>query len=122
VGSGALGEIGGLLYWNMPSMPAWRSAVQHGGLPVAEAWRPAAPQSRQRDAVEHLLCRLELPRGLCEDGLEAGWHRVAGRATDGLVRVVDDRLELTPKGRLSLPMLCRELAVSAAVARVQGLQ
>ncbi|MCC9598143.1 MULTISPECIES: coproporphyrinogen-III oxidase family protein [unclassified Rubrivivax] len=108
LGVGAVGEVDGAMFWNDGSQAAWRNALRHGRLPVAQA-RPATPDSVQRRAaVERLLCSLELPAAQAQ-GLEEGYGRLAAREADGLVRVFDDRIVVTETGRHALHALCTEL-------------
>lgn len=108
LGVGAVGEIDGAMFWNDGSQAAWRNALRHLRLPVSQA-RPATPGSVQRRAaVERLLCTLELAAADAV-GLEDGYGRLAARETDGLVRVLDDRIVVTEAGRHALHALCTDL-------------
>lgn len=108
LGVGAVGEIDGSMFWNDGSQAAWRNALRHQHLPVAQV-RPATPERvRRRAAVERLLCTLELPAADAQ-GIEEGYGRLAAREADGLVRVLDDRILVTEAGRHALHALCTEL-------------
>ncbi|MBZ8139151.1 oxygen-independent coproporphyrinogen III oxidase [Rubrivivax gelatinosus] len=108
LGVGAVGEVDGSMFWNDGSQAAWRNALRHRHLPVAQA-RPATPETlRRRAAIECLLCSLELPAGQAQ-GIEDGYRRLAAREADGLVRVFADRIVVTEAGRHVLHALCTEL-------------
>jgi oxygen-independent coproporphyrinogen-3 oxidase len=109
LGVGAVGEIDGQIFWNEASLPAWHGALHEGRLPVAHARPASAFESQRRAAVEHLLCRLELPWAMVEGGLEDAYHRLARHETQGLVRVHEGRIAVTEAGRHTIPALCGEL-------------
>jgi oxygen-independent coproporphyrinogen III oxidase len=109
MGVGAVGEIDGQVFWNEASLPAWHGALDLGRLPVAHARAASISESRRRAAVEHLLCRLELPWAMVEGDLEDGYRRLARHETQGLVCVFEGRITVTEAGRHILPALCDEL-------------
>jgi oxygen-independent coproporphyrinogen-3 oxidase len=116
LGAGALGEIDGSLFWNEAAMPVWREAVRAGRLPVAHARHNDARESQRRAAVEHLLCRLELPSAMLQGGLEELYGQLAAQAVDGVVQVLEDRIVVTEAGRHGLLTLCAGLQSPLASA------
>lgn len=109
LGAGAIGEIDGAMYGNERSLPAWREAVRTHGLPGGHAQATDVRQTRWHAAIQHLLCRLELPSALLEGGLEDLYRQLADQAADGLVQVLDDRIVVTEAGRHDLMGLCAGL-------------
>ncbi len=112
-GAGAVSAIDGNLFLNEPSIAAWRASLRAGRLPVAQAQLVTEREARRREAVQHLLCALELPAVVACGGLEEGYGRLARRESDGLVRVLSDRITVTEAGRHALHALCSELDVPA---------
>ena len=113
LGVGAVGEIDGAMFWNDGSQAAWRNALRHRRLPVAQA-RPASDErAARRRAVERLLCTLELPTDAAAE-LGEGWQRLLAHEADGRVRVLGDRLVVTEAGRHALHALCSELDAPGA--------
>ncbi|MCU0918972.1 MAG: radical SAM protein [Burkholderiaceae bacterium] len=108
-GVAAASEIDGHLFTNTASMPAWRQAVRAGRSAVARAQLPTPWQAQARQAQQQLLCNLELPQSMVGDALQPAYARLARHAQGGLVHVLEDRIVVTDRGRLALPMLCAEL-------------
>lgn len=113
IGAGAVSDLDGNLYWNEALLPNWRGAVRGGDLPIAHARCPSEGERRRRRAIEQLMCALELPVGHARGGLEEAYAQLARRATEGLVRALDDRIVVTDKGRAALHQLCAEFGVPA---------
>lgn len=119
-GAGAVGEIDGSLFWNEASLSAWCMALHGGRLPVAQARLGDHREMQRRAAVEHLLCRQELPAAHVQGGLETAYRQLARHEADGLVRVLDDRIVVTPRGRHALPALCGVLGAPVPVAQAEA--
>jgi len=71
----------------------------------------------QADAAhEHLLMNMRLAEGLDVAGYETRWsapldrRRIAGLENEGLVRLADEKLFATPRGRLVLNSVIAALA------------
>lgn len=116
LGAGAVGEIDGSLFCNERALPAWRQAVRAGGLAVGHVQAGGSQQAQRRAAIEHLLCRLELPTALLLDGLEDVHRQLVEQAEHGLVQVLDDRIVVTEAGRHDLLGLCAGLQAHPAAA------
>lgn len=113
LGAGALGQVDGSLFWNAGGLDDWRAAVRAGRLPVVRARVADEADERRHRAAERLLCTQELPADVLQDGLEAAWRQLASYQGDGLVRVLDDRIVVTERGRHDLLALCAEIAEPA---------
>lgn len=111
LGAGALGEIDGSLFWNTSALDAWSAAVRAGRLPVVRARLAGAADERRHRAAEQLLCTQELTAEAVNDGLEDAWQGLASYQEQGLVRVLDDRIVVTERGRHDLLTLCADIAV-----------
>jgi oxygen-independent coproporphyrinogen-3 oxidase len=109
IGAGAVAEVDGNLFWHGGPLPHWRQAVRDGRLPATHARLATAGAVRRQQAVEQLMCRLELSSVYANGGLEDAYARLARRAEDGLVQILPDRLKVTEAGRLALQSLCAEL-------------
>ena len=110
MGTGALSEIDGSLFWNEDDVPPWRQALKHGRLPTARARVANGDDARRRRAAEVLLCTQELPLALVAGGLEDAWQRLAAHEATGAVRVQPERIVVTEAGRHELLALCMEVA------------
>lgn len=116
LGVGAIGELDGGIFCNERALPRWREAVGAGRLAVSECRPGNAQQLRRRAAIEHLLCRLELPSAALQGGLEDWYQQLAVQAADGLVQVLADRIVVTEAGRHDLLGLCAGLHALPAAA------
>jgi oxygen-independent coproporphyrinogen-3 oxidase len=107
-GSGAVGDVDGLCVQNEVDIDTWMTQVQQGELPVSRGHQVNGRDRRRRDAIEHMICNLELPAELAAGCLDDEYARLASYAPDGLVQVEPDRLRITPSGRYFLRTLCSE--------------
>ena len=90
----------------------WRDLVSRAGHGMIEMQEIA-----QADAAhEHLLMNMRLAEGLDVAGYETRWsapldrRRIAGLENEGLVRLADEKLFATPRGRLVLNSVIAALA------------
>lgn len=113
VGMSAIGEVDGAFVQNEPELKPWSAALEAGTLPVAWGHRLSEGDMRRRQALEHLMCNLELPVALAE-GLEEDYARLCACSEHGLVEVTSDCLRITPRGRYFLRSLCTQHALSVA--------
>jgi oxygen-independent coproporphyrinogen-3 oxidase len=107
-GSGAIGDVAGFCVQNEVDIDTWMARIGRGELAVSRGHRLAERDRRRRDAIEHLICNLELPAEIAAGCLEDEYARLASYAGEGLVKVDDDRLRITPSGRYFLRTLCSE--------------
>ena len=90
----------------------WRQNVSRIGHGIVEESRIANDEA----AREHLLMNLRLSEGIDLAAYRARWNkeprvrRIAELSQDGFLRVENDRLFATPKGRLVLNRLIAEIA------------
>lgn len=113
VGMSALGEVDGAFVQNESALKPWSAALEAGILPVAWGHRLSDGDLRRRQALEHLMCNLELPAALAQ-GLEEEYERLRGCSEHGLVEVVPEGIRITPRGRYFLRSLCTQHALSVA--------
>lgn len=107
-GSAAIGDVGGFCVQNEIDIDTWEARVQRGELPVARGHRVSDRDQRRRDAIEHMICNLELPAEIAAGCLDDEYARLASYASDGLVQIEPDRLRITSSGRYFLRTLCSE--------------
>ncbi|MEA1049384.1 oxygen-independent coproporphyrinogen III oxidase [Lamprobacter modestohalophilus] len=107
-GSGAIGDVGEFCVQNEMDINTWIARVANGELPVAHGHRVNDRDRRRRDAIEHMICNLELPAEIAAGCLDDEYARLASYAADGLVQVEPDRLRITASGRYFLRTLCSE--------------
>jgi len=113
LGMSALGEVDGAFVQNETELKPWAAAVQSGTLPVAWGHRLTEGDLRRRQALQHLMCNLELPAALAQ-GLEEEYERLCGCSEHGLVEVDADCVRITPRGRYFLRSLCSQHPLSVA--------
>ncbi len=106
VGPGSHSHVGGVRWWNVKHPAAYAERIAGGDSP-ARAREVLDDETRR---VERVLLEVRLADGLPLSVLDA-----AGRAAlpqvvgDGLAEEVDDRLVLTPRGRLLADAVVRAL-------------
>lgn len=109
LGAGAVGEIDGHLFRNDSALLGWHQKVHTGQPAVVQARLSSEREARRREAIERLMCELQLPVDSVRGGLEEGYERLAQHARNGLVNLLDDRIVVTSAGRHALQTLCSEL-------------
>jgi len=113
-GVGARSCIDGHGFGNAATLGAWRGALREGRSPVAQ-WQPGTPLEQQRQqALQQLLCHLQLPRDLAAGALEPAYAALARHADQGLVQVEPELIVITDAGRLQLATLCAALGPAPA--------
>lgn len=104
-GASSLGEVDGIYVQNDPHTDTWRKSLDAGGFPLLWAHRPGADERRRHQAMQQLLCNLELETRILET-LPADYERLVRAADFGLVEIQPDRIRITPRGRFFLRTLC----------------
>lgn len=108
LGVGALSRLDGIATRNPTSLGDYERRLDAGHLPVERGLRLTDDDRLRACAIERLMCDMSLDLGALgqEFKLDAGAHlhdalaRLVPAEQDGLVRRVDQRLEVTPLGRL----------------------
>ena len=115
-GMSAIGEVAGRHVQNHARLIGYQRDLDDARLPVVRGHRLTAEDRRRGDAITTLMCNLELPldrlAGLADDPATL----FASFAADGLVRIEDDRLVVTPTGRFLLRNICMALDTYAQPA------
>ncbi|NUP29705.1 MAG: coproporphyrinogen III oxidase [Nocardia sp.] len=105
-GPGAHSHLGGVRWWNVKHPARYADRVAGGGLPAAD-WEDLTDADRY---LERVMLALRLRTGLPLADLDTAGNAAARRiAADGLVRIDDDRLVLTERGRLLADGVVRDL-------------
>jgi oxygen-independent coproporphyrinogen-3 oxidase len=107
LGTSSLGEVDGSYVQNEYAIDRWRRAIDAGHFPIRWGYRLNEADRRRHQAVQHLLCNLEIPAHLAA-GLGKDYECLARNAELGLVEVHDGGLKITPSGRYFLRSLCTE--------------
>jgi oxygen-independent coproporphyrinogen III oxidase len=118
LGVGALSAIEGGLFWNAAPMQAWCAAVQAGRATVVHGVPADAEGLRRRDAVERLLCQMQLPRPADADGLQPAFERLRAHQADGALIAGPGSVLVTEAGRHRLPELCAAFAAPSRVLQL----
>lgn len=110
LGVSAISHIGNTFSQNPRDLPSWQIAVDEGRLPVFRGLRLNEDDCLRADLIQRLMCQGEIPVSALErrylinfseyfsDALE----RLHPLVEDGLVRVEQDRITATSRGRLLL--------------------
>jgi oxygen-independent coproporphyrinogen-3 oxidase len=105
-GPGAHSHVGGTRWWNVKHPAAYADRLASGRTP-AQAREVLDPSTRR---VERVLLEVRLRSGLPLDAVDDDGRRAAADlAGRGLVTLSEDRLVLTPEGRLLADAVVREL-------------
>ena len=110
LGVSAISHIGDTFSQNPRDLPSWQIALDEGRLPVFRGLRLDEDDCLRADLIQRLMCQGEVPVNALErrylisfpeyfaDALE----RLHPLVEDGLVRVEEDRIRATSRGRLLL--------------------
>jgi putative oxygen-independent coproporphyrinogen III oxidase len=104
VGPGAHSHIGGIRWWNEPTVENWAAAAHAGRVPAAGHEVVSAAQRR----LERVLLGIRLAEGLAGDDVDSP-EEIPSLVDDGLVELRADRLVLTLRGRLLADLVVRRL-------------
>ncbi len=116
LGMSSLGEVDGTLVQNNTDLLAWSDTIGRGHLPISRGHKLSEYDLRRREAVQHLICNMELPASLAR-GLEQEYERLGRCSEHGLVEVTDDCIRITPRGRYFLRSMFGHQDISADWSR-----
>ena len=104
-GADAISQIGTANVQNEVQLDDWRQAIQSGRLPLQSGTLVSEAEQRRRQAMNDLICNLELSdyRDLLET--DGDTNTLAELARDGLVQVTSEKIEVTEYGRFALHQL-----------------
>src|SRR5579871_448790 len=108
LGVSAIGRIGDLYVQNHKSLAQYEAALEKGALPAARGVWMSAEDRLRKEVIHGLMCHGQIDLGTVERGhgidfkghFRAELERLRSLATDGLVDLHEDRIEITPAGRL----------------------
>ena len=110
LGVSAISHIGDSFSQNPRDLPSWQIALDEGRLPVFRGMRLSEDDQLRADLIQALMCQGEIPVRALERRYDIDFaeyfadalDRLAPLADDGLVRVEEDRIAVTSRGRLLL--------------------
>ena len=104
-GADAISQISTANVQNQVQLDAWRESIQAGQLPLRSGMLVCDAERRRRQAMNDLMCNLELSdyRDLLDTTGET--NTLAELARDGLVQVTSEKIEVTAYGRFALHQL-----------------
>ena len=105
-GPGAHGYVGSTRWWNVKHPNAYAQHLTDGRLPVADFERIDDAATHTEDVMLRLRLRVGLPFDALSD---QELRRAQTAVADGLLRVIDDRLVLTDRGRLLADAVVRSV-------------
>jgi oxygen-independent coproporphyrinogen III oxidase len=108
-----IGDVGGAYLQNRHGLVAWERDLAEGRLPVERGYRRTADDRVRGDVIQDLMCNGRASRAVLEAAgtpWRARWAKeleaLAPMEADGLLRVDDDGIRLTPVGRLFVRNVC----------------
>ena len=110
LGVSAISHIGDTFSQNPRDLPSWQIALDEGRLPVFRGLRLDEDDCLRADLIQRLMCQGEIPVNALErrylinfpEYFADALDRLHPLMEDGLVRVEDDRIRATSRGRLLL--------------------
>ena len=110
LGVSAISHIGDSFSQNPRDLPSWQAALDEGRLPVFRGMRMNEDDQLRADLIQQLMCQGEIPVAALErryaidfaEYFALALERLAPLAEDGLVRVEEQRIVVTSRGRLLL--------------------
>ena len=110
LGVSAISHIGDSFSQNPRDLPSWQAALDDGRLPVFRGMRMNEDDQLRADLIQQLMCQGEIPVAALErryaidfaEYFALALDRLAPLAEDGLVRVEEQRIVVTSRGRLLL--------------------
>ncbi|NLA67742.1 MAG: oxygen-independent coproporphyrinogen III oxidase [Gammaproteobacteria bacterium] len=110
LGVSAISQIGDTFSQNPRDLPSWQIAIDEGRLPVFRGMKMDEDDVIRADLIQQLMCQAEVPMGALErrhdivfrDYFAAELEKLAPLEADGLVRLAQDRIRVTARGRLLL--------------------
>ena len=110
LGVSAISHIGDSFSQNPRDLPSWQAALDEGRLPVFRGMRMNEDDQLRADLIQQLMCQGEIPVAALErryaidfaEYFALALGRLAPLAEDGLVRVEEQRIVVTSRGRLLL--------------------
>jgi oxygen-independent coproporphyrinogen-3 oxidase len=110
LGVSAISHIGDSFSQNPRDLPTWQAAIDEGRLPVFRGMRLDEDDQLRADLIQRLMCQGEVPIRALERRYAIDFHgyfaaaldRLAPLVADGLVRIEEERIHVTSRGRLLL--------------------
>ena len=128
LGVSAISHIGDSFSQNPRDLPSWQAALDAGRLPVFRGMRLDADDQLRADLIQQLMCQGEIPVAALErrhaidfaDYFADALEQLLPLVEDGLVRIEEERIVVTSRGRLLLRNIAmcfdRYLSQPAAIA------
>lgn len=101
-GTSAISELDGLCVQNHLEIAQWQHALAAGEFPVRGGVRLDARQQRRREAMTQLMCNMSLRDYAALLEIPEGPGSLTEYEQNGLVRITDDGVAVTPEGRFVL--------------------
>jgi len=110
LGVSAISHIGDSFSQNSRDLTSWQGAIDDGRLPVFRGMRLTEDDQLRADLIQQLMCQGEIPVAALERRygivfevyFAEALRRLQPLAADGLVRIVPDRIRVSPQGQLLL--------------------
>jgi oxygen-independent coproporphyrinogen-3 oxidase len=109
-----IGDVGGVYLQNRHTIAAWERDLAAGRHPVQRGYRRTEDDLCRGAIIQELMCNSRVTRAVLEAGGRAPWRkayaaeaaRLAPMEADGILRMDDEGIRLTPLGRLFVRNVC----------------
>jgi oxygen-independent coproporphyrinogen-3 oxidase len=106
-GMSAISDVGGAFLQNARTTSEWEESVRAGQVPVTRGLARSADDDLRREAIQSVLCRMELDLDQLESvhgpvDFAREWRELEPFVAEGFCTLAPRRLEVLPKGRLFL--------------------
>ena len=111
-GMSSISEIDGAFSQNFKTISEWQSPIDEGRLPVDRGLVRSAEDNRRRKLILDLMCRFKVEfqdHGGAEEFMMTYATELAAltpMVDDGLLRIAEDRIDITETGRLFVRNIC----------------
>jgi oxygen-independent coproporphyrinogen-3 oxidase len=120
-GMSAISEVGGVFAQNAAELKDWRAPIDEGRLPIVRGHELTEDDKRRQHIIMELMCNLEYPLAGNREYLRESIARLHPLVDDGLVRLSDDRIAVTPLGRYFLRNICMAFDTYLGEAPTPGM-
>jgi len=113
-GISAIGRVGPTYYQNVKTLPDYYARLDAGKLPVVRGIELTRDDLLRRSVIQRIACDFSLDTRSIEDSYNVSFKDYLSNELadlerleqDGLVRMSEDRIAVTPKGRLLVRAVC----------------
>jgi len=113
-GISAIGRVGSTYYQNVKTLPDYYARLDAGNLPVVRGIELTRDDLLRRSVIQRIACDFQLSKRAVEEAFDIEFDSYFSTEMkaleplehDGLVQTSEDRMTVTPKGRLLVRAVC----------------